>query len=139
MPINIPDKNPDKKSGNNDKRPMVKPIAHDSNPNLVSILITNNHLRQFYYCRLYHNNNRNQLKKSATLAIYHLSIKISSRGKGKSAVAAAAYRAGEKIKNEYDGNPHAHVLLTMRPLKEDGSWGKTKKGIYPEQRRREGI
>ena len=145
-----------------------------------------------------------------------LSIKIISRGKGKSAVAAAAYRAGETITNEYDGithdytrksgivyteillpenaphefqnrgilwnsveriekqknsqlsreielalpveltreqntslvcgfvkqhfvdvgmcadiavhntgngNPHAHVMLTMRPLNEDGSWG----------------
>jgi pentatricopeptide repeat protein len=37
------------------------------------------------------------------MAIYHCSIKIVSRGKGKSAVAAAAYRAGEKITNEYDG------------------------------------
>ncbi len=150
------------------------------------------------------------------MAIYHCSIKIISRGKGKSAVAAAAYRAGELIKNEYDGivhdythkggvvhteillpghapaayadravlwnavekveryrtaqlareielalpveltreqgialareyvrrqfvaagmcadlcvhdkgdgNPHAHILLTMRPLEQDGSWG----------------
>ena len=40
------------------------------------------------------------------MAIYHCSIKIISRGKGKSAVAAAAYRAGEKIKNEYDGIIH---------------------------------
>ena len=30
------------------------------------------------------------------MAIYHLSIKIISRGKGKSAVAASAYRSGEK-------------------------------------------
>lgn len=37
------------------------------------------------------------------MAIFHLSIKIISRGKGKSAVAAAAYRAGELIKSEYDG------------------------------------
>jgi ATP-dependent exoDNAse (exonuclease V) alpha subunit len=37
------------------------------------------------------------------MAIYHCSIKIISRGKGKSAVAAAAYRAGETITNEYDG------------------------------------
>ncbi len=37
------------------------------------------------------------------MAIYHLSIKIISRGKGKSAVAAAAYRAGEVIKSECDG------------------------------------
>ena len=40
------------------------------------------------------------------MAIYHLSIKIISRGKGKSAVAASAYRSGEKIKNEYDGIIH---------------------------------
>jgi hypothetical protein len=40
------------------------------------------------------------------LTIYHLSIKIISRGKGKSAVAAAAYRAGETITNEYDGITH---------------------------------
>ena len=40
------------------------------------------------------------------MAIYHLCIKIISRGKGKSAVAASAYRSGEKIKNEYDGILH---------------------------------
>ena len=40
------------------------------------------------------------------VAIYHLSIKIISRGKGKSAVAASAYRSGETIKNEYDGIVH---------------------------------
>lgn len=40
------------------------------------------------------------------MAIYHLCIKIISRGKNKSAVAASAYRSGEKIKNEYDGIVH---------------------------------
>ena len=40
------------------------------------------------------------------MAIYHLCIKIISRGKGKSAVAASAYRSGEMIKNEYDGIVH---------------------------------
>ena len=40
------------------------------------------------------------------MAIYHCSIKIISRGKGKTAVGSAAYRAGEKIKNEYDGITH---------------------------------
>ena len=43
------------------------------------------------------------------MAIYHLSAKIISRGKGKSAVAAAAYRAGEKITNEYDGITHDYT------------------------------
>lgn len=45
-------------------------------------------------------------RRSYLMAIYHLSIKIISRGKGKSAVAASAYRSGEKIKNEYDGIVH---------------------------------
>lgn len=43
------------------------------------------------------------------MAIYHCSIKIISRGKGKSAVAAAAYRAGERIENEYDGIIHDYT------------------------------
>lgn len=43
------------------------------------------------------------------MAIYHCSIKIISRGKGKSAVAAAAYRAGEKITNGFDGETHDYT------------------------------
>ena len=43
------------------------------------------------------------------MAIYHCSIKVISRGKGKSAVAAAAYRAGEKIKNQFDGMTHDYT------------------------------
>jgi hypothetical protein len=150
-------------------------------------------------------------------------MKIVSRGKGKSAVAAAAYRSGDKLTNEYDGmqfsysdkkrivyteillptnaprefadrstlwnavekiekasnaqlardievslpveltreqniklireyvqrnfvdagmcadvcvhdknngNPHAHIMLTMRPFNEDGSWGTKQKKEY---------
>lgn len=37
---------------------------------------------------------------------FHFSIDIVSRGKGKSAVASAAYISGEKIKNEWDGITH---------------------------------
>jgi len=43
------------------------------------------------------------------MAIYHCSIKIISRGKGKSAVAAAAYRAGQTITNHYDGATHDYT------------------------------
>ena len=43
------------------------------------------------------------------MAIFHSHIQIISRGKGKSAVAAAAYRAGETIKNEYDGIVHDYT------------------------------
>lgn len=48
-------------------------------------------------------------KGARRMAIYHCSIKIISRGKGKSAVAAAAYRAGEKITNEFDGETHDYT------------------------------
>ena len=40
------------------------------------------------------------------MAIYHLTMKPVSRGQGKSAVAAAAYRSGQKITNERDGITH---------------------------------
>jgi len=43
------------------------------------------------------------------MAIYHCSIKVVSRGGGKSAVGAAAYRAGEKITNDYDGKTHDYT------------------------------
>lgn len=37
------------------------------------------------------------------MAIYHLSVKIGSRGKGQSAIAASAYRAGEKLIDKETG------------------------------------
>lgn len=45
-------------------------------------------------------------KEVDSVAIYHCSIKIISRGKGKSAVAASAYRSGETLTNDYDGVTH---------------------------------
>lgn len=157
------------------------------------------------------------------MAIYHCSVKIIGRSSGRSAVASAAYRVGEKLKDketgiihdytkkggviyrevmlcqnapkEYqdretlwnevqkiekvsnaqlareievalpiemsrseqiqavqryvrekfvsagmcadwalhdkgDGNPHAHIMLTTRPIKANGQWGEKKKSIY---------
>lgn len=43
------------------------------------------------------------------MAIFHLSVKMISRRKGKSAVAAAAYRSGEKITSDYDGITHDYT------------------------------
>ena len=43
------------------------------------------------------------------MAIFHLSIQVISRGKGRSAVAAAAYCAGERITNEYDNYTHDYT------------------------------
>lgn len=53
------------------------------------------------------------------MAIYHLSMKIISRGNGQNAVASAAYRSGEKLIDEQDGTtkfyersvlPETHIL-----------------------------
>ena len=43
------------------------------------------------------------------MAIYHCSVKIIGRSSGRSSVAAAAYRAGEKIANERDGRIHDYT------------------------------
>ena len=43
------------------------------------------------------------------LAIYHLSMKPISRASGRSAVASAAYRAGERLENERDGLTHDYT------------------------------
>lgn len=40
------------------------------------------------------------------MAIYHCSVKIIGRSSGRSSVASAAYRAGEKLHNERDGMTH---------------------------------
>ena len=50
--------------------------------------------------------NRKEAKKTA---IYHCSIKIIKRSQGRSAVAAAAYRSGQKLKNEWDGITHDYT------------------------------
>lgn len=43
------------------------------------------------------------------MAIYHLSIKLITRNKGRSAVAAAAYRAGEKLYEQATGIMHDYT------------------------------
>ena len=55
------------------------------------------------------NGGQSPQKGARRVAIYHCSIKIISRGKGKSAVAAAAYRAGQKITDEFDGEIHDYT------------------------------
>jgi hypothetical protein len=40
------------------------------------------------------------------MAIFHSHLQIITRGEGKSAVAAAAYRRGDALFNEYDGEAH---------------------------------
>ena len=43
------------------------------------------------------------------VAIYHCSIKIIKRSEGRSAVAAAAYRTGQNLTNEWDGMTHDYT------------------------------
>ena len=43
------------------------------------------------------------------IAIFHAPIKIIQRSKGRSAVAAAAYRSGTKLTNEWDGLTHDYT------------------------------
>ncbi len=48
-------------------------------------------------------------KEVATIAIYHCTIKIIKRSEGRSAVAAAAYRSGQKLTNQWDGQTHDYT------------------------------
>nr|WP_011751356.1 MobA/MobL family protein [Acidiphilium multivorum]ABF71733.2 RepB/MobA [Acidiphilium multivorum] len=43
------------------------------------------------------------------MAIYHASVKVVGRGGGRSSVAASAYRSGECLTNERDGNTHDYT------------------------------
>ena len=60
--------------------------------------------RLYYFCGFYY-----PIREVIPIAIYHCNISIVSRGKGKSAVAAAAYRSGEKMTNEWDGMTHDYT------------------------------
>ena len=43
------------------------------------------------------------------MAIYHMSVKIISRGQGRSAIAASAYRSGSKLVSDTDGRTHDYL------------------------------
>ena len=60
--------------------------------------------RLYCFCGFYY-----PIREVIPIAIYHWNIGIVSRGKGKSAVAAAAYRSGEKLTNEWDGMTHDYT------------------------------
>ena len=48
-------------------------------------------------------------RRSIFIAIFHCPVKIIQRSKGRSAVAAAAYRSGENLTNEWDGEIHDYT------------------------------
>ncbi|TFV48407.1 hypothetical protein E4K65_12370 [Bradyrhizobium niftali] len=49
---------------------------------------------------------RSGLAHRAAVASYHFSVQIISRSQGRSALAAAAYRAGERIRDDKTGHLH---------------------------------
>ncbi len=71
------------------------------------------------------------------VAIYHLSMKPMSRASGRSAVAAAAYRSGEDLENERDGERHdftrrsgvEHVEIVL-PSKVNAPWAKERSRLW---------
>ena len=78
------------------------------------------------------------------MAIYHLSMKPISRASGRSAVAAAAYRAGESLTNERDGLTHdfsrregvEHAEIVL-PHGVEAAWAKDRSALWNAAERRE--
>ncbi|NSZ15595.1 Ti-type conjugative transfer relaxase TraA [Agrobacterium vitis] len=71
------------------------------------------------------------------MAIYHASMKPVSRSSGRSAVASAAYRAGERLINERDGLTHdfsrkqgvEHVEIVL-PEGVNAEWAKDRQALW---------
>ncbi|MBU1347479.1 MAG: Ti-type conjugative transfer relaxase TraA [Alphaproteobacteria bacterium] len=71
------------------------------------------------------------------MAIYHLAMKPISRASGRSAVAAAAYRASQKLTNERDGQTHdftarrgvEHTEIVL-PEGVDAEWAKDRSTLW---------
>jgi len=76
-------------------------------------------------------------KAERALAIYHASMKPVSRASGRSAVASAAYRAGERLTNERDGITHdftrkegvEHAEIVL-PVGSDAEWARDRSALW---------
>ena len=74
------------------------------------------------------------------MAIYHLSVKSLSRGEGRSATAAAAYRAAERIHDQklgidYDytrkrGVEYSEIVLSTSAAKQDVQWARNRQELW---------
>lgn len=68
------------------------------------------------------------------MAIYHLSVKLVLRGADRSATAAAAYRAAERVLDHTTGQvfdytrkssvEHAEIVLPLEAAKRDINWAR---------------
>ena len=70
-----------------------------------------------------------------TVAIFHLSVKAISRSKGRSATAAAAYRAGAKIVDSRTGEIHDYrrrsgVLSTFMVAPSSAAWAADREALW---------
>ena len=69
------------------------------------------------------------------MAIYHLAVKSVSRSTGRSAVAAAAYRSGDRLENERDGLVHDYtrrggVEDTFIVTPEGAEWAQDRSALW---------
>lgn len=51
------------------------------------------------------------------MALYHFHVEQIKRGEGRTAVASAAYRAGEKLHNLWDGETHDYTKKVVSFLR----------------------
>ena len=81
------------------------------------------------------------------MAIYHLSVKPVSRGGGRSATAAAAYRAAEIVHDHTTGQTfdysikrgveHAEIVLPTACARQDVNWARDREALWNEAERAE--
>jgi ATP-dependent exoDNAse (exonuclease V) alpha subunit len=78
------------------------------------------------------------------MAIFHLSAKIISRGKGQSAIAAAAYRSGERLRDEqadeqkfYQTRAERIVFTALMTPKDAPEWARDRNALWNHAERAE--
>lgn len=81
------------------------------------------------------------------MAIYHLSVKPVSRGAGRSAIAAASYRAGERVHDHTRGQTfdysrkrgveHAEIVLPTEAARRDINWPRDREALWNAAERAE--
>ena len=81
------------------------------------------------------------------MAIYHLSVKPVSRGEGRSATAAAAYRAAERVHDHTTGQSfdytrkqgveHSEIVLPISAVKRDINWARDREALWNAAERAE--
>jgi hypothetical protein len=78
------------------------------------------------------------------MAIFHLSAKVISRGKAQSAIAAAAYRSGDRLRDEQDGTQKYYasrderiVFTDIMAPKDAPEWAHDRNALWNEAERAE--